>query len=254
GKYNSSLTRVQPVFDALHHRDPTGRSWLAFLLALGSRSCGTTVADIGDLTGPPQYEFEADPDPRYLLWLASNPDRLVSPDRAHWRRWSARTQRARRRLLKGEPRFRFGAMTDLVLRYPPPRRAWWRLEGSTKVDCALATEDALIFVEGKRTELSASKDVLWYRGRNQILRNLDCAREMAFRAKIPNYYVLLVVEGNLCQPGSARWTELQQITAPETVESSFPHLNPADREEIMRQFLGYTTWEEIAGTFGLTLV
>ena len=73
GKYNSSMTRVRPVFNALYDRDPTGRSWLPFLLALGSRSSGT-FPDLGDLIGPPKYEFEADPDPRYLLWLVSNPD------------------------------------------------------------------------------------------------------------------------------------------------------------------------------------
>ena len=252
GKCNSSLTRVQPVFNALYDRDPTGQSWLPFLLALGSRSSGAFL-DLGDLIGPPKYEFDADPDPRYLLWLVSNPDRLTSPDGRYWRRWSAPTQRARRKLLKGDPKTRFGAMANLALRQPPPRRAWWRLEGVTKVDCALVTARAVIFVEGKRTEQGASNDVLWYSGRNQVLRNLDCLRETAFRARIPTYYVLLVVERNLCPPGSARWVQLQQVTAPETVESSFPHLSATERELIMQQFLGHTTWEEIAGKFGLTI-
>ena len=35
---DSSVTRVQPVFRQLHHGDPTGITWLANLLSMGSRS------------------------------------------------------------------------------------------------------------------------------------------------------------------------------------------------------------------------
>lgn len=38
GKYDSSRTRVAPLFDALLARDNSGESWLDALLALGSRS------------------------------------------------------------------------------------------------------------------------------------------------------------------------------------------------------------------------
>ena len=43
GKKNSSLTRVQPVFDALLDRDATGRSWLPDVLGIAPRN-GATVA------------------------------------------------------------------------------------------------------------------------------------------------------------------------------------------------------------------
>ena len=38
GPHDSSLTRVQPVFNQLVRLDPTGRRWLGSLLALGSRA------------------------------------------------------------------------------------------------------------------------------------------------------------------------------------------------------------------------
>jgi len=31
-----------------------------------------------------------------------------------------------------------------------PVQAWWRLEGVTKVDCALRGKDFVVFIEGKR--------------------------------------------------------------------------------------------------------
>jgi thymidylate kinase len=37
GRFNSSITRVRPVFTALIERDPTGRSWLPALLELCPR-------------------------------------------------------------------------------------------------------------------------------------------------------------------------------------------------------------------------
>ena len=38
GQYNSSLTRVQPVFEALRARDPTGAPWLPQLWQLAAET------------------------------------------------------------------------------------------------------------------------------------------------------------------------------------------------------------------------
>ena len=43
GRYNSSRTRVAPVFDSLLRRDQTGYSWLTTLMRLGSRSDATEI-------------------------------------------------------------------------------------------------------------------------------------------------------------------------------------------------------------------
>jgi len=45
GTYDSSRTRVAPVFDALMDRDPTGQTWLLPLLELGSRSVGRLTTE-----------------------------------------------------------------------------------------------------------------------------------------------------------------------------------------------------------------
>jgi hypothetical protein len=42
GKYDSSMTRVKPVFDHLYSGDPTGESWLPKLLRLPT--CGNVVS------------------------------------------------------------------------------------------------------------------------------------------------------------------------------------------------------------------
>ena len=49
GKYDSSKTRVRPVFDALWK---SGRDWLPQLLALPTGGCAGAAVAAGDLTSP----------------------------------------------------------------------------------------------------------------------------------------------------------------------------------------------------------
>src|SRR2546430_16108881 len=77
GRYNSSRTRVAPVFETLLRRDRTGRSWLIRLLRLGSRSDATEIpADARLITDHPswwgKHERRLDPHPELLRWLVQN--------------------------------------------------------------------------------------------------------------------------------------------------------------------------------------
>ena len=80
------------------------------------------------------------------------------------------------------------------------RQQWWCFEGTTMVDCALFADRCVVFAEGKRTELGASANVSWYRGRNQVLRNLDCARSYAASNGLDYYAMLIVEEASASDP------------------------------------------------------
>ena len=69
GKFDSSLTRVQPVFNALYEKDPIGKSWVSALLQLGSCSKQATIPDTIPLRQPPVFELSADPPKSFLKWL-----------------------------------------------------------------------------------------------------------------------------------------------------------------------------------------
>jgi hypothetical protein len=47
GRYDSSQTRVAPLFDALLTRDDTGLSWLDALRDLGSRPAVVAILPVG---------------------------------------------------------------------------------------------------------------------------------------------------------------------------------------------------------------
>lgn len=57
-------------------------------------------------------------------------------------------------------------------------RQWWAFEGFTHVDACFETEECLLVVEGKRTEL-VSPSSRWFSSRNQLWRNVEVAGELA---------------------------------------------------------------------------
>lgn len=254
GKFDSSLTRVQPVFEALYRRDASGETWLRQLLGMASRSSGpepiTVPANLGQLVEPPRFEFPVDPPKSYLRWLIEHPENLSSPREAVWRTWGERTQKRRRALLDGDTAVQAEALAHLE-EQPLRRRAWWRFEGITRVDCALFTPATVVFVEGKRTEMGPAKHVFWYQGRNQVLRVLDCASAYAQQTDRQHFFVVLVVEEDLVEHDPVRQSEIEAVVSPGTVQRSLPHLTGEERTELLRHYLGATTWQAIVSAFGL---
>ena len=106
---------------------------------------------------------------------------------------------------------------------------WWSFEGTTSVDCFLETENLILLVEGKRTE-PLSTSVNWYPGRNQLVRNLEVAQELAVSKQ---FAVVVIAEENI---GS-----LSQ----EVIITSLPHFSPGDRQALMRHYLGCLTWRQV---------
>jgi hypothetical protein len=247
GKYDSSLTRVQPIFKALYNKDALGKSWVSKLLKLGSRTGQSDIPDIIQLAHQPIFELSADPPKEFLKWLVSNPDRLTNPNY----KCSPKTMRKRELLMAGDKTTFSEAIRTIDNCNKIPVQAWWRLEGVTKVDCALRGDNSVIFIEGKRTEMGASKNIAWYSHRNQVLRNLDCVAEYARQHQLTNFYVMLVVEKRLTESDPLRQAEINQVTNPDIIKDSLPHLTVDQRQELIKHYLGVTTWEDIVAEFDL---
>ena len=264
GEMNSSVTRVWPVFDCLLSNDPTGEKWLAPLLQLGSLSGNASTAII-EQPGPLLQElarfelsiprslskvlrkerkeridgvirncFERDipPSENFLRWLLGNPGQLVWPTKGDEEKtYKAETQEKRKKLLLGDKTIRDEALNKLRrLGIARSKGKWWAFEGFTSVDCMLETERILLLIEGKRTEpISSSTD--WFPQRNQVIRNLECAKEMAER-KGKQYFVLLCAEERIEIPDSA-WS------------ASLPHFKEQAIEELRQHYLGCVTWSEM---------
>jgi hypothetical protein len=263
GDRNSSITRVWPVFDYLFADDPTGESWLRQLIGLAPstsirdallstplRPISANLGQLGrripsnvkkHLTPAQQqslrslrYAFEVDlPAPkRFLEWLLANPHCLSWPprDAKMWQKGDA-TTKLRKRLRDGDAKLRLSALEELASTTPAKAfQKWWAFEGRTSVDCYLETDEAIILIEGKRTESVAGK-TFWYKSRDQLIRNIETAAQHASTKK-KEFAVLLCAEDS---------TNL----APQTFAWSLPHLTPTERTELQDHYLGCVTWEQI---------
>lgn len=192
GKYDSSRTRVVPVFDALMDRDASGRTWLLPLLHLGSRSAGRLegFSTAALLPAHPHWwgknERRLDPPKPLLRWLVANACAPVSD--ALWGSPATRTNRER---LVARDAERVNEALRL-LETPAIFRRWYVLEGRSHPDACLETDTLLVVIEGKRTERKATTVTTWMRARSQMLRHMDAAWEISRGKRVLG---LMIVEG-----------------------------------------------------------
>ena len=264
GRFNSSITRVRPVFMELIRKDKTGHSWLPPLLRLASTNrklaesmaaeAGTLVpemtrireyqdrvlSDYGKETVklPSCFEYRIPPPTAFLRWLIEHPDRMSWSEE---KGTSPGTIARRRRLFdQRDDAVRNGAIKEALVELAREKntgsaRQWWAFEGFTEVDCCLETERTLLLIEGKRTE-SLSASTRWYRGRNQLVRNLETAQEAAGT----KLFAVMTISEEPIEPLDTA-----------AIEQSLPHLSPRDREALMCHDLGNTTWRESCQATGL---
>lgn len=250
GEFDSSLTRVQPVFDELIERDPTGRSWLRDLLQAAPHADvlpREILEEPGELlpavAGPhPEgkasracFEHAALPPEDLLRWSIENAHALRWPD-GRAGEFGAETESKRRALVGSDAGVVREALAELDRAGASgATRKWWAFEGITRVDCWLETDRLVLFVEGKRTEPLSSKTA-WLPARNQLARNLDAIRnERGEKAGV----VLLAVEANVEEPSD---DELREAA---------PHLGESAAEELRSRYLGQLTWQDICESTGI---
>jgi hypothetical protein len=246
GTKDSSKTRVAPVFDALFTSDATGGSWVDGLLALGSRSeVVATVAKAQRLV--PEHERRWGSNeallsaPSLLLeYLVHNVDHAqVAASGDEGEVLTKRTALADRDADTVDKAL-------AALRSGKRGRKWFVLEGASRPDALLETDDAIICIEGKRTEAGCTTHTTWMKCRSQLVRHMDAARE-AYSSK--RVLGLLIVEGDgdaqAVVPSQFWRDECSAQYAPAMLQGSLPHRSESERQEIANGILGVTTWQAI---------
>ncbi len=266
GQWNSSITRVRPFFQSLFRKDPTGKSWLPRLLSAAPAAPEHIIRNTGLLLPwvtecrsysdrvlmKPPYEvsspillegcFEKSvPPPTALLrWLIKNPSsdaRLINAAS----NVSSKTKQQRNQLFgcdgaELQLEMRTAAISELErVRGVGSNRKWWAFEGFTEVDCYLETDSLVLLIEGKRTE-PLSESTIWHKGRNQLLRNVESASEIASGKE---FGVLLMSEEPIAPPNIS------------DIDESFPHLSASKKQELVGHYWGCVTWKEACAATGI---
>lgn len=251
GQYDSSKTRVVPVFDALMGADPSGTSWLHRLLLLGSRAapeklpstCGRLRDGHPWWWGCRERRLPAPQD--LLVWLVHNvTSTAVAKSRSSGRALTKRESVARRDSAAIEEALagiRSGARGS----------EWFIFEGPSAPDAFLETPQLVLVVEGKRTERTTTTSTTWMERRSQLLRQMDAASEIADGRAVLG---LLIVEGRHPDVMSVPSDWAQACAAdlePEMVNASLPHRTEAERRKIADGVLGAVTWQRVCREFDL---
>jgi hypothetical protein len=240
GKYDSSKTRVRPVFDALW---ATGRDWLPQMLALPIGGCASAETKTGDWTliegHWEPHEKCLNPPVSLLSWLIRNVDSLAS---------NALDSESRRHLATGDPETVDHALR--LLRTENASRGWYIFEGPTCPDVYLIARDALVIVEGKRTEKTTTTDTKWLRGRHQIWRHIDAAWEIRGRRAVYGFFIVESDDSSTDGSVPRAWRDdTQTCFDPQVLRTSLPHRSEQEAAAISHCYLGATTWRKVCMQF-----
>jgi hypothetical protein len=212
GVRDSSATRVFPVFSQLHTLDPTGRSWLARLLTLP------------EISGRRRDEPSLGEIEQCAWWPH---ERLVEPPGS-----------LLEHLRNNRPADFAGADASSYV-----------FEYRTHIDAYLETDEAIIVVEGKRTEAGPTTSTKWMPVRHQMLRNIDVVWDNRRRKSV---YGFFIVEGEDSDAIPAKWIQFAEDTiAPDALNASLPHRHENERAAMRAAFLGVTTWQSVCTTLGI---
>jgi len=150
----------------------------------------------------------------------------------------------RRRLARHEPETVRAALA--ALRRGERGRRWFVLEGESKPDAVLEMTDAVLVVEGKRTERSCTSKTKWMGARSQLLRHMDAATE---RFPTKPVFGALLVEGDggadSLAPSDHWLAESAAQCAPAMLDASLPHRTAKERAALASRMLGVATWQAV---------
>jgi hypothetical protein len=252
GIYDSSRTRVVPVFDTLMDRDSSAETWLLPLLRLGSRSADRLLGVVAGALIPnhPRWwgknERRLQPPKALLRWLAGHLSAPASDDL-----WGGPATRAKREhLVARDPSTISEALR--LLEGPFASRVWYVLEGRSQPDACLETDALVVVIEGKRTEGKATTVTTWMPARSQMLRHMDAAWDIRGAKRVLG---LMIVEGQgaaeAVMPTEHWLIQANEQVLPRTLADSLPHRSAKERDQIADAFLGVTTWQRVCAEFGI---
>jgi len=276
--YNSSNTRVEPAFDLIRRE----QSWQKFFDLVRKKSQGGVS---GCCTLPIWMGADMDVDVRYgakdsesggemalapqkdlLLWLVDNigkSDDLnpVKADAGKERcelseRNVKRIKEARDTIVQCAQAIEQSAKEG---KYP---RSWCVLEGATKPDVYIKTDNFILLIEGKRTEAGFTRHTTWMKRRDQMIRHMDSCYPLEGSPRLPVFGLYIVSDENdpVFVSGKRRFpkweTRIGWYHNLENWKRSLPHRTKGGCsskiqviEKMQRHFLGYITWNDLSSVF-----
>jgi hypothetical protein len=246
GIFDSTKTRVTPVFDHLVSADPSGRTWLGTLLQLPRHGSGSQVPIDPGVISKIEYgakEELLEPPKTLLHWLIEHPDEMSPPANMG----SSRTAEKRRALLLGDPHHIQEAHAGV--NSGKLNRMWYVFESASHPDVYIETDRAIVVIEGKRTESGPTLSTSWMPVRHQMIRHLDGGLDLAGERCLSGFFI---VEGDPQGAVPAEWVQASGDTiSDQSLARGLPHRSAEQIARIRTAFLGVATWQGLCAELGI---
>ncbi len=237
--HDSSKTRVFPAFSSICDVGRL-RDFFEFInegqgqhaIALDGVQWSEACVRFADGKGKGEKSLRPSRDLLYWMVLNAGIDKRV---RFKWNSdLSEETNRKRELLFGGDLVIRNLALEKLSQGCVSGNGGWPVLEGDSKPDVFISTNNFICVVEGKRTESQATHHTSYFGERDQLLRHMDAALEISDGR--PVYGVTLYEGGLGFEPG--RFTT-----------RSLPHRSKTIQEKLRRGYMKAKTWQQLQRYF-----
>lgn len=230
GVKNSSLTRVQPVFDFINQ--DVGMLNLLFSLFQDKIKLNSKIIDC-------KYGFtEASikPPKELLIWCINNISKLNAKEFSKLAGKTSDIDSKRYALYLGDNKIKKEALAELK-KERLPQRDWYIFEGYTHPDIYIETEDSIYIGEAKRTEDKLTNSTKWIEERDQLIRHVDSVID--FNKKVYSFFIF----------DNPALYSLTIYEEDEIYQKSLPHRDSKTIKKIKNSYIGYTTWAKINELF-----
>ena len=115
-----------------------------------------------------------------------------------------------------------------------------------------AAHDAVVVIEGERTERAPTVRTRWLPGRDQMLRHLDAVYQMAGGRRVYGAYIVEGARDSAADAVPEVWRDAAAaLTDPATLAAGLPQRTLAEREAVAGTFLGVTTWQAVCAALAV---
>lgn len=240
GKYNSTNTRVTPLFDHIG----SDIIMLNDLFKLFNSSIPNfengSVLEL--CYGKNEKKIPASKS--MLNWMLNNIQELKIHNYGASNNKS-KTYKRRERLFAGDSKTLAEAIEALENMDKFSSNKWYIFEGKTSPDIYIKTKDSIFIGEAKRTEKKITTETLWLKNRDQLIRHIDSLLDQ--EKDIYSFYIL---EGKTFKKNYEESMKLYNDKS--YFKRNLKHRNEEEVNRAFQSFIGFIFWEDLANQFEIT--
>jgi hypothetical protein len=240
GKFNSSLTRVKPLFD----RIDSDCQELNKLFSLFNSKITPIMKNSSIEIRYGENEIKIPASKSMLIWMLKNHKSLNNISNHGSSSDKTETYKKRELLFSGDKNILNVAINAIESFSELPDKKWYVLEGKTSPDIYIETHDSIYIGEAKRTEKYITTKTLWLNERDQLIRHVDSLLDQP--KKVYSFYLLEkknfkghYEEKMTCYTDKKYW------------QSNLKHRDNDAVERALNSFIGFLFWEDIANHFNI---